>query len=173
MPEAEGKEKSGENANGNREQRRSKRIGYRFKSNARLSGPAQLEFLHLISQGCTPLFACHQLERTMEALQKSLEGSQRFRREYEELQLLMNQRVESAVYKAALKGNVSAQTLWLKHRSPEGWNQGDKGMEEMTDDELLRLAKREGIDPAKELTEGTGLSGGESESEGVSEPPGD
>ena len=36
-------------------------------------------------------------------------------------------RVEEAVYKTALGGNVAAQKLWLTNRDPERWGEGGKG----------------------------------------------
>lgn len=139
-----------------------------------MTADQQREFLYLIAQGCTALFACHQLGRTMRSLKTTLRGNQRFRREFFENLQLMDQRVESALYKAALKGNVSAQTLWLKNRPPQNWkrrkgeDQGSKRLEEMTDEEVLRLAKREGFDLSTEFDARAGVPEGEPQSEGVS-----
>lgn len=110
----------------------------------------------------------------MRSLKTTLRGNQRFRREFFENLQLMDQRVESALYKAALKGNVSAQTLWLKNRPPQNWkrrkgeDQGSKRLEEMTDEEVLRLAKREGFDLSTEFDARAGVPEGEPQSEGVS-----
>ncbi|MCA9098189.1 MAG: hypothetical protein KDA36_07380 [Planctomycetaceae bacterium] len=178
MSEVVGEEDEGgkRGSTASRGKRKGTDVPYRMKKDKPLGEVEQLEFLHLISQGCTALYACHQLGRTMRSLAKTMEKNQRFRREYGEIQQLMNQRVESALYKAALKGNVAAQTLWLRHRAPKSWQkqgQDDNEFEEMTDEELFRLAKREGIDLSEEFAEGIGLPGGEQKSQRISKSTGD
>jgi len=144
------------------------------KSSRRMGQVEQQEFLQLLEKGCTAAFACHQMGRTMSSLWKTLQRNGRFRQAFEENLMLMNQRVEAALYKAALKGNVSAQTLWLRNRPPPGWKSNHKrseetqGLKDMTDEELFRFAEQAGCDLPEEFGEGTGISSGESKSSGVS-----
>ena len=65
---------------------------------------------------------------------------------------LLSQNVLMAFYRQAMEGNVSAQTNWLKAMPPPGWDgvpaiehvplfTFDETLDELTDDELLNLAR--------------------------------
>lgn len=131
------------------------------------------EFLDRLSRGASPYSILRELEVATGVYLRTLQEGIGFREQIEEVRLLLDQMVETAVFHAAMKGNVSAQTLWIRHRPPPGWSGEDETNEEsgrsgiesngpwgrMTDAELVERAVAAGLDLPVELAVGTGPAG--------------
>jgi hypothetical protein len=132
------------------------------------------EFLDRLSRGATPYSILREMEIAPGVYHRTLEAGVGFREQIDEVRLLLDQMIETAVFHAAMKGNVSAQTLWIRHRPPPGWSDEDEaegalgktGIDgtshwgRMTDAELLERAVAAGVDLPVELEGGTGPARG-------------
>lgn len=131
------------------------------------------EFLDRLARGGTAMAILREMEIAPGVYVRTLEAGVGFREQIGEVNLLLDQMVESAVFHAAMKGNVSAQTLWIRHRPPPGWSGEDEageagggvGLEaaghwgRLTDAELVERAIAAGVDLPVELEGGTGSTG--------------
>ncbi len=131
------------------------------------------EFLDRLARGGTALAILREMEIAPGVYVRTLDAGTGFREQLGEVNLLLDQMVESAVFHAAMKGNVSAQTLWIRHRPPPGWSGDDEsdakgdgsGLEgtghwgRLTDAELAERAIAAGIDLPVEFEGGAGPTG--------------
>jgi len=106
-------------------------------------------FLELLSRGASPAAACRELGVSVSIMQQALVEDAEFRARWEEVNVTLSQNVQAALYRSAMEGNVSAQTYWLKSNPPPGWSPDsmeplesiDEFFDELSDDELLDLAR--------------------------------
>jgi len=99
-------------------------------------------------RGASPAGACQQLGITQHLLSNTLEHNSEFRQQFADVKTTLTQNVETALYQAAMKGNVAAQKYWLERHPPPSRQQSQHPLpklDEMTVDELLRLAEHLGI----------------------------
>lgn len=93
-----------------------------------------------------------ELRQVLQTLAESAE----FRTAQESAFTQLSQNVETALYHAAMKGNVTAQSLWLKNRPPPGWNTTGADpapatlapipdLNELSDVELITYARQAGL----------------------------
>jgi len=106
--------------------------------------------VELLSGGLSPAGVCRKLGRSLAEFFNTLNRDLSFRDEVQSVPTVLGQNVASALYKAALEGNVTAQTFWLRNNPPPGWKGDDADtmtdpFESMTDDELIELARTQGI----------------------------
>jgi hypothetical protein len=131
-----------------------------------LNQTAQDELLELLSQGASPPAACRKLGLSLADFFHTTQRDPQFRRRVEMTHHALGQNVASALYRAAMKGNVAAQTFWLRFSPPPGWTGKDANMttddlDRMTDDELLELARAHGVDLPPEIEAEARTTGGE------------
>jgi hypothetical protein len=121
--------------------------------------PQQQELLlGLLLRGASPAGACQQLGLSVFSLDRSLEESKDFARGVGTVYDTLSRNVLAALYRAAMEGNVSAQTFWLKCSPPAGWERAQKptgteagANDELSDRELVDLARKMGIDVPPEI----------------------
>ena len=126
----------------------------------------QDSLLELLSRGASPAGACKQLGLSIADFFHTTQRDREFRRRAETVHHLLGQNVSSALYKAAMEGNVTAQTFWLRHSPPPGWTGENAKMttddlDRLTDDELIELARAHGVDLPPEIATEAGTIGGE------------
>jgi hypothetical protein len=112
--------------------------------------------LELLAKGLSPAAACAKLGLPLEDFFHTAQYEPEFRRRVESVPESLGHNVASALYAAAMTGNVSAQTFWLRQRPPTGWTGKDAAvttddLDRMTDDELLELARAHGVDLPPEI----------------------
>lgn len=145
----------------------------------RLNSEQQQEFLELIGRGLSPSAACQKLEVNLKTLRRTYHEQKRFREECDDVATALNENVEMALYIAAMKGNVSAQTLWLRKRPPPGWMPDEKRRtvsdcwDDLSDEELIKLARSAGLAIPAELAARAAETSDAGESGGLSELPAD
>lgn len=129
------------------------------------------EYLEMLSRGASPLGICREMELSPGSVARTLAEGKGFREQCDQMARFLDQNVETAVYLAAMKGNVSAQTLWLRHRPAPGWGglaaEGGAGVgddadlwERLTDEELVERARAAGLAIPAEIDVGDGTAGG-------------
>ncbi len=136
----------------------------------------QNAFLELLSRGASPALACKQIGRPLAAFFHTAEQDDAFRQRLETVETSLAQNIATALYKAAMEGNVTAQTFWLRNNPPPGWNQGDSkvtndDLEKLSLAELIALAEAHGVAVPLEVEPRTESPGGEPSSGGVSPHP--
>ncbi|WP_139228266.1 hypothetical protein [Planctomicrobium piriforme] len=106
-----------------------------------LTAAQQEEYLQFLACGLPPAEACKKVGISLAAIAAVMETDERFRNLVDRVRELLSQNVAAALYCAAMKGNVSAQTFYLKNRPPPDWFETADAdaltPEELTDDELL------------------------------------
>jgi hypothetical protein len=128
-------------------------------------------YLEMLSRGASPLGICREMELSAGTVARTLTEGKGFREQCEQMGRFLDQNVETAVYLAAMKGNVSAQTLWLRHRPAPGWGAGPAAegpvagdeadlWERLTDEELVERARAAGIAIPLEIEVRDGTAGG-------------
>lgn len=80
-----------------------------------------MEVCAIVAQGRGAAHALSQLGRYMDDLEVALSGDPEFRREYEMALRLRDEKIENALHKRAMKGNVPAIKFWLTNRRGEEW----------------------------------------------------
>ena len=140
------------------------------------------EYLDMAARGGTALAILKEMGLAVGSLTKTLAEGVGFREQVDALRQLQNQMVETAVLQAAIKGNVSAQTLWMRHRPASGWGaeedettgvgtglgiEAGAVWERMSDAELVDYAVAAGLDLPPELVDGNGTSRGGEQPGGV------
>ena len=121
-------------------------------SSEELTDDQQRLLLQWLSRGASPTAACQQLGISVRQYMTTRENCPLFRDQESQVQFLLSQNVAAALYQAAMKGSVSAQTFWLKAQPPPGWvkrNESDERetdpLETLDDEELIQLARSMGI----------------------------
>ena len=74
-----------------------------------------------LDQGKSLRTACEEAGVSAGAFLRRVKGNQRVRVQYDETRLTAVAVVEDALFETAVKGNVTAQTLYLCNRAPERW----------------------------------------------------
>lgn len=96
--------------------------------------------------------ACKELDLSLESIRRTKERDATFCKRYEQATAALTENVFAALYRAAMKGNVAAMKFWLENHSAGGIRRSDETpddanpLQEMTDDELIALAKTQGVD---------------------------
>ena len=128
--------------------------------------------LQLLLRGASPAGACQQLGISVFSFIRTCHEEDGFRRHVDQIYHVLSQNVLSALYRVAMEGNVSAQTFWLKNRPPPGWQSEcsepdgpqtfDDFFDQLSDHELLELARTMGVDLPPEIERTLfGAGGGE------------
>lgn len=113
-----------------------------------LTAAQQTAYLTRIARGASLAAACASLGLSVTAVLITLETDATFRAQQQQIDQLLSQNVAAALYQAAMKGNVPAQTFLLKNRPPSGWqgnddeNQSSDDLERLTDDQLAALLRQ-------------------------------
>jgi hypothetical protein len=137
-------------------QRRKEREAEPLKKDKLMTYEEREAYLEMLSRGASPLGICREMELSPGTVARTLVEGKGFREQCEQMGRFLDQNVETAVYLAAMKGNVSAQTLWLRHRPAPGWGPGPavEGTatgdgtdlwERLTDEELVERARAAGL----------------------------
>ncbi|MFQ5735020.1 MAG: hypothetical protein ACE5KM_24060 [Planctomycetaceae bacterium] len=116
----------------------------------------QDELLEMLARGGSALLACRQIGRPIAAFFLTVERDDGFRRRLESVHVCLSQNVASALYKAAMEGSVSAQTFYLRNNPPPEWTGKEDEVsrdefDDLTTDELARLAEAFGVAPPPEI----------------------
>ena len=121
-----------------------------------LSLVQQQDFLDLIAKGASPAAACQRLGIPVITYAQTIETDDPFRQQLRHVQSLLSQNVAAALYRAAMEGNVTAMTSWLKASPPPGWADSqpcvpqhatfDETLNKLSDADLAQLARAMGVD---------------------------
>lgn len=109
-------------------------------------------FLDLLRKGIRRTQACKKAGISRPTFNKYMNNNKKFAAEVAQAETDANELVEQAMFSSALKGNVTAQQVWLYNRDPEHWQDkrniaigGDKNNPieiNLSDDELNAEIKR-------------------------------
>ena len=135
-----------------------------------MTASEQRAYLELLQRGGSSAAVCRKLEIEPERVRRTQRECGEFAAACREVVVQLSQNVAAALYQAAMKGSVPAQALWLKHVPPPEWVRVAGGTEddvvagdddgsqrrgrdyaELSDDELVQLARKVGIDIPAEL----------------------
>ena len=117
----------------------------------RLSRAQQEQYLDLLARGASSLAACERLGVSAVDVQATLERDDVFRERHALAQALLRQNVATALYRSAMKNNVSAQTSFLKNQPPPHGKDRDASAadsspyEHMSDEEFFAFCRASGI----------------------------
>ncbi len=120
----------------------------------------QQEILDLVLRGASPAAACLRLNVSFDRLYRTLEADPEFRRRWDELLEMLSQNVAAALYQTALKGNVTAQTFFLRSLPPRDWTavssaaSPDDDLSQLSDEELERRIRA--LEPSGTDASGSG-----------------
>lgn len=114
------------------------------------------ELLALLRKGIRRTRACDKVGINRKTFNNHINKDPKFNKEVLDAEMDANELVESALFKAALGGNVTACQVWLYNRMPDRWKdkrnvgikiEGKSGLEEIRED--LRTQRK-----AKQSDEG-------------------
>ena len=148
--------------------RKSTRRKSRANCLTQLTALQQAEYLALLLRGASPAVAAQQLELDLFVIVEAIAEDEEFRVKVDAVYDALSQNVAARLYQEAMKGSVTAMTLWLKNRPPPEWpdhpqgTPGTSGLDLMSDEELLRLARLENVTIPAELEAGLAATGGAS-----------
>lgn len=114
-----------------------------------LNREQQQLYLNLIARGASPAGACQQLGLPPMSLVLTAEQDAAFAALLKRVKELLSQNVAAALYRAAMEGNVSAQTFYLKNLPPPEWPTDDAldtppdSLDALDDDALLDRFREE------------------------------
>jgi hypothetical protein len=120
----------------------------RPEDGAVLTAGEQAEYVRLVVNGAAPLRACERVGVTVAAVLRTLDVDPGFRALVDQTAEVISGNVAAALYQAAMRGNVAAQTLFLNHRPPRDWKQeaqDDDELDRLSNAELLALCLAEGV----------------------------
>ena len=134
-------------------------------------------FLDHLARGASPAVACLKENLDLDEVNRAYENNEEFRQRWDNTNRELGRNVVAALYRSAIEGSVTAQTFWLKHRPPPDWSpeqemSRDSVMEEleqMSDEQLMELARTAGIDLPASSETGTSATCDEAGSREVSE----
>lgn len=112
-----------------------------------LTAAQQAAYLTRLAKGASPAAACAALGLSVSAVLTTMDAEAAFRRQLQQIDQLLSQNVAAALYRAAMEGNVSAQTFLLKNRPPPDWQTSadsvdlPQDLSALTDDELDALLR--------------------------------
>jgi hypothetical protein len=113
-----------------------------------LTGDQQQALLALLSKGASAAAACRQLGLPVENFWHTLHRNASFAAALQQAFDTLSHNVLSVLYQTAMKGNVTAQQFWLKHRPALHWA---IPTETAPDDELYdALSYAELVDQARQ-----------------------
>lgn len=78
-------------------------------------------FLDLLRKGIRRTQACKKAGISRPTFNKYMNNNKKFAAEVAQAESDANELVEQAMFSSALKGNVTAQQVWLYNRDPEHW----------------------------------------------------
>lgn len=116
--------------------------------------------MELLAKGASPAAACQHLGVPVSAFLHSLADDPAFREALADVNEILTRNVVAALYQAAMKGSIPAQTLWLRNTRPREWSeQHEDGRNqsisldelELTDEQVLALARAMGVPVPPEL----------------------
>jgi hypothetical protein len=79
-------------------------------------------FLDLLRKGIRRTQACKKAGISRPTFNKCMNNNKKFAAEVAQAETDANELVEQAMFNSALKGNVTAQQVWLYNRDPERWS---------------------------------------------------
>ncbi len=109
----------------------------------------QSRFIELLLRGASPFGACQQMGISYIEFLKAERENATFHKACEDVHVALTRNVLAAVYRAAMEGNTTAQSLWLKACGPVDSTSTARGQDSyeleqlfdhVTDDELVQLA---------------------------------
>lgn len=81
----------------------------------------QAEYLQLLADGGRRHASAYKIGITPANICAKRKSDPEFRKAMDLAERIANEHVESAMYKSAIKGNVTAQQVWLYNRMPNKW----------------------------------------------------
>lgn len=121
-----------------------------------LSSEQQDILIEFLFRGASPAAACGQLGVSYFAFLRTWYEDEAFRARVDGVSTALSQNITTALYQAAMKGNVTAQKFWLEKRPPPGWSTTkgepmqpmtfDEIFSKLSDEELRQLADAMGVD---------------------------
>ncbi|MBI1347269.1 hypothetical protein GC163_13400 [bacterium] len=117
-----------------------------------LTTDEQQTLVEWLLRGASPAAACAQFGWPVERFWKTLAQDEGFTATLQQVFDTLSQNVLAALYQAAMKGQVSAQQFWLRHRPVTGWTQSlaadlpADSYEQLNDDELVDACVAAGLD---------------------------
>lgn len=78
-------------------------------------------FLDLLRKGIRRVQACKKVGVTHKTFKTYFDNHPEFADEVSQAEIDANELIEQALYNTALKGNVTAQQVWLYNRCPDRW----------------------------------------------------
>jgi hypothetical protein len=127
----------------------------------RLTADQQELVLQLLARGASPAIACAQVGVRPALFFRARADDPVFRAKLRDVQALLGQNVAAALYKAAIEGSVSAQSLWLKCCPPPDWLPEstdetrpatfDEAFDQLSDADLIELARAMDVDLPSEI----------------------
>jgi len=79
-------------------------------------------FLDLLRKGIRRTQACKKAGISRPTFNKCMNNNKKFAAEVAQAETDANELVEQAMFSSALKGNVTAQQVWLYNRDPDRWS---------------------------------------------------
>ena len=79
-------------------------------------------FLDLLRKGIRRTQACKKAGISRPTFNKCMNNNKKFAAEVAQAESDANELVEQAMFSSALKGNVTAQQVWLYNRDPDRWS---------------------------------------------------
>ena len=79
-------------------------------------------FLDLLRKGVRRTQACKKAGISRPTFNKYMNNNKKFAAEVAQAETDANELVEQAMFSSALKGNVTAQQVWLYNRDPDRWS---------------------------------------------------
>jgi hypothetical protein len=86
----------------------------------------QKELIRLLSLGASPAAACESLSISFQDALLTFETDNRFRARLEQIHHSLTENIRAALYREGMKGNVTAQTYWLKEDATHRKNEEDR-----------------------------------------------
>ena len=133
-----------------------------------LTSAQQSAILERLYRGASPAGACSQAGVSVEAFLQTVSEDPAFRAKVREITGVLSGNVMAVLYRTAMEGNVSAQQAWLKLFPPPSFTEPANETEPMTfdellgdlsDDELVELARAVGVDLPHEVEANLGSEG--------------
>lgn len=102
-------------------------------------------------KGASPIAVCRELGVSPDHFWSTLQHDPQFAAALQRLFDSLSHNVLTALYQAAMKGNVTAQQFWLRQRPLAAWSAApdaaaNDDLEHMSDADLIELARAAGID---------------------------
>ena len=95
--------------------------------------------------------ACAEIDVSLEEVERTKERCDWFRERYHQATAALTENVFAVLYRAAMKGNFAAIKFWLEHHTAGEFHRNSESpgvadpLEQMTDNELIELAKSQGL----------------------------